>query len=101
MIIIAGWVKVPSAERETYLEERKQKIQWVRTRPGCVEYTLSADPLEDDKVRVFEVWDSPAAQRAKERDEEQREPAPAYTVRVGDRSIVDYEVVGSQAHQPA
>jgi quinol monooxygenase YgiN len=94
MIIVGGWVRMSPDERDLYLEERLQKIRWVRTRPGCVEYSLSSDPLEDDKVRVFEVWESSEAQDARSRDEEARQPAPHYAVRLKGKSLTWYEVAG-------
>jgi quinol monooxygenase YgiN len=95
VIIIGGWVEVAAEERERYLEERKDKICRIRATAGCVDYVLSADPIEPDRVRVLEIWDNQAAQDARmaaQRDN----PGPEPSVRLRSKSLTTYEVASSR-----
>jgi len=94
MIIIAGWVEVPVDERDRYLAERRDKTLRIRERPGCLTYTLSADSIEPDRVRVFECWEDQAAIDARHADE-RSQPAESFAVRVTGKEIVTYEATTS------
>lgn len=59
MIIVSGWLRLEPANREQYLDECRPVIEAARRAPGCLDFHLSADPLEDDRINVFEKWDNP------------------------------------------
>lgn len=56
MIIVSGWLRVRAGQRQQYLDACRPVIEAARRAPGCVDFHLSADPLEDDRVNVFESW---------------------------------------------
>lgn len=56
MIIVSGWLRVRAGQRQQYLDACRPAIEAARRAPGCVDFHLSADPLEDDRVNVFESW---------------------------------------------
>ncbi|MEZ4562916.1 MAG: putative quinol monooxygenase [Thermomicrobiales bacterium] len=56
MVIVAGVFTVDPGQREAFLEGRKTLMAHSRAEQGCVEYTFAADPLEDDRVVLFEKW---------------------------------------------
>lgn len=60
-MIVGGRFEVDPAQREAFIVERHEQIQTSRGEDGCLEYTFAADPLEADRVILFEVWASQAA----------------------------------------
>jgi quinol monooxygenase YgiN len=64
MIIVSGTLFVDSAERATYLAGCEDVIRQARQAPGCVDFHLTADPLEPDRIKVFEQWESVEAVEA-------------------------------------
>ena len=64
MIIVAGQLQVDAEEREGYLAECADLIRQARRTAGCVDFFLTADPLEPGRINVFEQWESVAAVEA-------------------------------------
>lgn len=64
MIIVAGHLVVDPDDRSAALDARRKVIAAARSADGCLDFHLSADPLEDDRINVFERWDSVAAVEA-------------------------------------
>jgi quinol monooxygenase YgiN len=58
MIIIAGKLYVDAGSRQSYLDGCRKAIEMARAAPGCLDFTLSADPIEPDRINVFERWES-------------------------------------------
>jgi quinol monooxygenase YgiN len=56
MIVVAGHLRVPPERRADYLNGCRDVIELARTAPGCLDFTLSADPLEPDRINIFERW---------------------------------------------
>ncbi len=48
MIIVAGWLRVDQQQRQEYLDACRPVIEAARRAPGCLDFYLTADPLEDD-----------------------------------------------------
>ncbi|MFD0854379.1 putative quinol monooxygenase [Actinomadura adrarensis] len=61
VIIIAGRLYVASGARQSYLDGCRKAIEMARAAPGCLDFTLSADPIEPDRINVFERWESDEA----------------------------------------
>ena len=64
MIIVSGHLCVDPIERAEYLAGCEDVIREARQAPGCVDFHLSADPLEPDRINVFEQWESADAAEA-------------------------------------
>src|SRR5688500_5155879 len=64
MIIISGWLRVDPVERDAYLTGCRSIIEQARVAPGCIDFHLSPDPLEPDRVNAYEPWGSVAAVEA-------------------------------------
>lgn len=60
MIIVSGWLRVDAAARTAYLDGCLELIAQAREAPGSLNFYLSADPLEPDRINVFEQWESVA-----------------------------------------
>ncbi len=58
MIIVSGWLRVAPGRRDAYLASCHPIIEAARQAAGCVDFHLAADPLDDDRVNVFEQWQS-------------------------------------------
>lgn len=58
MIIVAGKLYVDAADREAYLGGCREVIVAARQAPGCLDFHLAADPLEPDRINVYEQWES-------------------------------------------
>lgn len=60
MIIVSGHLRVAPAERAAYLEGSRAVIEAARRAPGCLDFHLSPDPIDDDRINVYEAWRSTA-----------------------------------------
>lgn len=60
MIIVSGWLTVDPEERASYLAGCRDVIVQARAAPGCIDFHVSADPIEPGRINVFEQWDSVA-----------------------------------------
>lgn len=60
MIIVSGSIRVDPDGRDAYLAGCRDVIVAARSSAGCVDFHLSADPIEGDRINVYEAWDSVA-----------------------------------------
>jgi quinol monooxygenase YgiN len=60
MIIVAGQIYVTPGMREKLLAESHAAMRAARETHGCRSFVVAGDPLEPDRVNVYEEWDSPA-----------------------------------------
>ena len=92
MIIVSGEIYVDPTDRDDYLEERRDVIETARRSTGCVDFYLTADPLEPDRINVYEQWESAAAV------EEFRGSGPSseQTAAIQDASVFQHEVASSE-----
>lgn len=58
MIIVSGWLRLEPETRQQYLDQCRPVIEMARAAPGCQDFHLSADPIETDRINVFEKWDT-------------------------------------------
>lgn len=58
MIIVAGHLRVDPGVREEYVRGCVDVVRQGRGAPGCLDFVLTADPLDPARVNVFERWDS-------------------------------------------
>ena len=56
MLIVAGQFDVDPAVRDEFLTARAPAMESTRTEGGCLEYVLSADPIDATRVVLFERW---------------------------------------------
>lgn len=57
MIIVSGWLRVDEQQRQEYLDGCLPVIEAARRTPGCLDFSLTADPLEHDRINIFEQWE--------------------------------------------
>lgn len=58
MVIVSGAIYVDEAERDAYLEQCRDVILAARKSEGCLDFHLTADPIERDRINVYEQWAS-------------------------------------------
>ena len=60
MIIISGTIYVRPGQREAFLAASMEAVAAARSSPGCLDFVVAADPIEPDRVNVYEQWESEA-----------------------------------------
>lgn len=58
MIIVAGHLTVDPDQRQAALDFRRDVIVAARSAAGCHDFHLSADPIETDRINIYERWAS-------------------------------------------
>ena len=58
MLIIAGQHQVDAAKRDRYVADCVAVVEQARAAPGCLDFAISADTVEPDRVNVYERWES-------------------------------------------
>ena len=61
MIIIAGSISIDPDRVDAMLEAIVPLMHGTHAEDGCIDYVLSADPVEAGKIRIFEKWASDEA----------------------------------------
>lgn len=61
MVIVVGHLVVDPAERAAYLAGCAEVVRAARATEGCLDFSLGADLVEEDRVTVLERWTSRAA----------------------------------------
>jgi quinol monooxygenase YgiN len=61
MLIVAGSFEFEASDREEFLTQRTPAMVATRDEPGCLEYVMSADPVDPTRVVLFERWADQAA----------------------------------------
>ncbi len=60
MIIIAGWIRVAAGDRDAYLGAVADVARQARLAPGCLDFVQAADPLDPERITIYERWESDA-----------------------------------------
>lgn len=58
MVIVAGHLVVDPATREQYLDGCKAVVEQARVAPGCLDFAITADLLDANRINLFERWES-------------------------------------------
>ena len=61
MLIVAGHFDIDPADRDAFLEARAPSLKSTRSEGGCLEYVMSADPIDPTRVVLFERWEDQAS----------------------------------------
>ena len=57
-IIVAGQIEVQPGQRQRFLESSEMAMRLARETTGCEDFVVAADPLDEHRVNVFEMWRS-------------------------------------------
>jgi quinol monooxygenase YgiN len=61
MVIVAGHITVEPQQREAYLAGCVRVVEQARAAAGCLDFAISADLIDPDRINIFERWASQAA----------------------------------------
>jgi len=56
VIIVAGQLRVAAGDRDRFLARSREAIQLARDARGCRDFAVAADPLDPERVNVYERW---------------------------------------------
>jgi len=60
MVIVSGIIDVDPDARGASLADCRPVIEQARRAPGCLDFHLSADPIETSRINVYEQWETVA-----------------------------------------
>jgi quinol monooxygenase YgiN len=58
LIIIAGTLHVDPSDRDRYLAAVIDVARLARRAPGCLDFVQTPDPLDPERINVYERWES-------------------------------------------
>ncbi len=58
MIIVAGALRVAAGDRDRYLAGVAEVARLARAATGCSDFVQAADPLDPERINVYERWES-------------------------------------------
>jgi quinol monooxygenase YgiN len=61
MLIVAGHFVVDPSDQQAFVASKVEAITATRSESGCLEYVMSADPVDASRVVLFERWADQAA----------------------------------------
>jgi quinol monooxygenase YgiN len=61
MLIVSGRLYVQPERRDAFLAASLEAVKQARQTAGCLDFVVAADPIEPDRVNVFEQWESEKA----------------------------------------
>ena len=61
MVIVAGHLVVDPQHRDDYLTGCVEVVRQARRAAGCLDFSMSADLLDNGRINIFERWESQAA----------------------------------------
>ncbi len=64
MIIVCGNLRLVPGQRDTFIARSLPAIRAAREAAGCIDFSVSPDPLDPDRANVLERWESHAALQA-------------------------------------
>ena len=56
MIIIAGYTRTDAEKRDGAVEAFKDMVERARRYDGCLDFSISADAVDPERVNLFECW---------------------------------------------
>ena len=56
MLIVAGHFILDAADQQAFVAGRVEAMKATRAESGCLEYAMSADPVDASRVLLFERW---------------------------------------------
>ena len=71
MIIVSGKLEIEQGKRDEFIARSKDSIIAARSTNGCIDFSVSPDPVDPNRVNIFEEWNS------KSQLEEFRESGPS------------------------
>lgn len=64
MLIVVGHLVLDPADRDAHVAASAGAVRLARAADGCLDFAVSADPVDPGRVNVFERWSSAEELRA-------------------------------------
>lgn len=93
MVIVSGHLSVDPAERASYVAGCRRVVELARSAPGCLDFAISPDPVDEGRVNVYERWSS----RADVEAFRGAGPSDGQQQAVRSASVAEYDVAGSRS----
>jgi len=93
VIIVSGPIHVAAVDRGRYLAACREVILAARASHGCIDFHLSADPIDSGRINVYEEWESVEAVEAFRGSG----PPTEQTVAIRTSRVSQHEVTSSTA----
>ena len=61
MLIVSGKLYLKAGAMKEFLASSNEAVALARSAPGCRDFVVAADPIEPDRVNVYEEWASEKA----------------------------------------
>ena len=61
MLIVSGRLYLKAGAMKEFLASSKEAVALARSARGCRDFVVSPDPIEPDRVNVYEEWESEKA----------------------------------------
>jgi quinol monooxygenase YgiN len=61
VIIVAGRIQVEPGRRDEFVAASLEAVALARETEGCLDFVVAPDPLDPDRVNVYEEWESAVA----------------------------------------
>jgi quinol monooxygenase YgiN len=58
VLIVAGHLELEPADRDVFVADAVPSVELARATPGCLDFSVSADPVDPERVNVLERWES-------------------------------------------
>ena len=58
MVIVTGWLRVAAEDRDRYLDGCRPVVDQARATPGCIDFSIGADLIDDQRINIVEQWES-------------------------------------------
>src|SRR6058998_1710171 len=59
MLIVCGHLVLDPSDRDAHVVASVGAVRLARQAPGCLDFAVSADPVDPTRVNVFERWADP------------------------------------------
>ena len=89
MIIVAGFTRTSVDKRDNAVSAFEELVAKARNQKGCMDFAISADPLDRSRINLFKLWSDQDALEA------WRTIARPPDIEAADTSVDVYEV-----HEP-
>ena len=60
-IIVAGILAIKPGARDEFIERSRESILLARKNDACEDFSVSPDPIDFNRVNIFEKWNSHSA----------------------------------------
>lgn len=59
-IIVAGTLKLKPGSRHEFIEKSRAAMAQARSLDACEDFSVSPDPIDENRVNIFEKWSARA-----------------------------------------